>query len=80
METKFKVGDLVLLNEFGRLVLDGGTSNIGLITSGPRSLIYPVFPGAEEDPFSYWAYNVMIAGQLLIDVPQEFLTKMVEKI
>ncbi len=80
MEAKFKVGDLVILNEFGQLVLENKLITIGLITSGPKNLTYPLFYSAEEDPFCYWAYNVMIGDQLLTDVPQEFLLKMVETI
>jgi len=78
VDAKFKVGDLVILNEFGQLVLENKLITIGLITSGPMNLTYPLFYSAEEDPFCYWAYNVMIGDQLLNDVPQEFLLKMVE--
>ena len=79
MEAKYKLGDLVILNEFGQLVLESKQTNIGLIISGPRNLTYPLFYStAEEDPFCYWAYDIMIGEQLLNDVPQEFLLKMVE--
>ena len=78
MEAKFKLGDLVILNEFGQLVLENKLTNIGLIISGPRNLTYPLFYSADEDPFCYWAYDIMIADQLLTDVPQEFLLRMVD--
>ena len=78
MEAKFKLGDLVILNEFGQLVLENKLTNIGLIISGPRNLTYTLFYSADEDPFCYWAYDIMIADQLLTDVPQEFLLRMVE--
>ncbi len=78
MEAKFKLGDLVILNEFGQLVLENKLANIGLIISGPRNLTYPLFYSADEDPFCYWAYDIMIADQLLTDVPQEFLLRMVD--
>ena len=78
MEAKFKVGDLVILNKFGQLVLENKLITIGLITSGPRNLVYPLFYNTEDEPFCYWAYNIMIGDQLLTDVPQEFLLNMIE--
>ena len=78
MEAKYKLGDLVVLNEFGRLVLENKQTTIGLIISGPKNLTYPLFYSADEDPFCYWAYDILIGDQLLNDVPQEFLLKMVE--
>ena len=78
MESKYKLGDLVVLNGFGRLVLGNKQTTIGLIISGPKNLTYPLFYSADEDPFCYWAYDILIGDQLLNDVPQEFLLKMVE--
>jgi len=78
VEAKYKLGDLVVLNEFGRLVLENKQTTIGLIISGPKNLTYPLFYSADEDPFCYWAYDILIGDQLLNDVPQEFLLKMVE--
>ena len=78
MQAKYKLGDLVVLNEFGQLVLENKLVIIGLIVSGPKNLTYPLFYSADEDPFCYWAYDIMIGDQLLNDVPQEFLLKMVE--
>jgi hypothetical protein len=78
VEAKFKVGDLVMLNEFGQLVLENKTTIIGLITRGPINLTYPLFYNTEDEPFCYWAYNIMIGDQLLTDVPQEFLLNMIE--
>ena len=51
MEAKYKLGDLVVLNEFGQLVLENKQANIGLIISGPKNLTYPLFYSADEDPF-----------------------------
>ena len=68
----------MILNEFGQLVLENKISNIGLVIGGPRNLTYPLFYSADEDPFCYWAYDIMIGDQLLTDVPQEFLLRMVE--
>ena len=78
MQAKYKLGDLVVLNEFGQLVLENKLVIIGLIVSGPKNLTYPLFYSADEDPFCYWAYDIMIGDQLLNDVPQEFLLKMIE--
>ena len=78
MQAKYKLGDLVILNEFGQLVLENKQTNLGLIISGPKNLTYPLFYSTNEDPFCYWAYDIMIGDQLLNDVPQEFLLKMIE--
>jgi hypothetical protein len=79
VEAKYKLGDLVILNKFGQLVLENKQVSIGLIICGPKNLTYPLFySAADEDPFCYWAYDIMIGDQLLNDVPQEFLLKMVE--
>ena len=78
MQAKYKLGDLVILNEFGQLVLENKQTNLGLIISGPKNLTYPLFYSTDEAPFCYWAYDIMIGDQLLNDVPQEFLLKMIE--
>tara|TARA_R100000388_G_C7227720_1_gene152743 strand:+ start:265 stop:507 length:243 start_codon:yes stop_codon:yes gene_type:complete len=78
VEAKYDIGDLVILNEFGRIVLESKTSPLGLVTSKPKSLCYPLFHNVNEDPFYYWAYDILVGNQLLTDVPQEFLDRMVE--
>ena len=76
MQSKFKIGDLVVLNEFGRLVIDDNKNRVGLIVSGPVNMLYPLNIEPEEGLF-YWSYDVMIGDELITDVPQEFLMRMI---
>ena len=73
MSPKFKVGDLVMLNDFGRLVVDENKNRVGLIVSGATNMLYPLLSQPDHEPFSYWAYDLMMGEELLTDVPQEFL-------
>jgi len=73
VEAKYNIGDLVILNEFGRLVLDSKKNPIGLIVSGPRYLTYPLYNSPEEEILSYWSYDLIVGDELLTNVPQEFL-------
>ena len=73
MDAEYKIGDLIILNDFGRLVLDDNKKRIGLVVSGPRNIVYPLFSAIEEDPLRFWAYDIMIGGELITGVPQEFI-------
>jgi len=79
VEAKYKIGDLVVLNEFGRLVIDNNKDRVGLIVAGPSNMIYPMLDIPKEESFSYWAYDIMIGKELITDVPQEFLQKMIKQ-
>ena len=73
MQPKYKIGDLIRLNEFGRLVIDNNKERVGLIVSGPCNMLYPLHANPEEDTFCFWAYDVMLGDELITDVPQEFM-------
>ena len=79
MEPKYKVGDLIVLSDFGRLVMDDNKRRIGLVVSGPKYIVYPLFSSAKEDPFAFWSYDIMIGEELMTGVPQEFLDRMIEE-
>ena len=36
-------------------------------------VVYPLFSAIEENPLRFWAYDIMIGGELITGVPQEFL-------
>ena len=76
MPAKFKVGDLVILNDFGRLVIDNNRTRVGLVASGPYNMLHP---SPEEPELIYWAYNIMIAEELIMEVPEEFLERMIDE-
>ncbi len=82
MSPKYKVGDLVILNEFGRLVIDDNRNRVGLIVSGPTNMLYSISQiiDIDQEPFYYWAYDIMIGNELITDVPQEFLESMIKKL
>ena len=74
MEGEYKVGDLIYLNDFGRLVLDSNRLRIGIIIAGPLRMVYSYFPqNVDEDDFIFWCYDIIIGGDLITTVPEDFL-------
>ena len=75
MEAKYRKGNLIILNSFGLLLRDeGNTAKVGVIISQPRNYIHH----KESFELYYWVYDVMIGDQLINDVPQEFIDRMIE--
>ena len=74
MKDDYKVGDLIVLSEFGRLVLDNNRVRIGIIIGGPFNMVYSFsyFP-MEEDGYEFICYDIMIGGELITTVPDEFI-------
>ena len=70
MEAKFKIGDLVVLNEFGTLIMDKYENTVALIVSGPYNMVNST---EEQFMFSYWSYDLMFSNNLITIIPQEFL-------
>ena len=76
MEAKYKVGNLIVLNTFGLLLRDeGNAARIGVIITAPRNFMHT----NDKLELFYWVYDVMIGDQLITDVPQEFIDRMVEE-
>ena len=76
MEAKYKVGNLIILNTFGLLLRDeGNPARIGVIIPSPRNFM----PTNDKLELFYWVYDIMIGDQLITDVPQEFIDRMVEE-
>ena len=73
MGPKYKVGDLVMLNDFGRLVVDNNKERVALIITEATNMLYPLLSQPDHEPFCYWAYDLMMGEELLTDIPQEFL-------
>jgi len=80
VDSKYKVGDLVILNEFGRLVIDDNQNRVALVIAGPNNMLYSLGTALmiPEQPFNYWAYDIMIGNELITDVPQDFLERMIK--
>ena len=70
MPGKFKPGDLVVLNQYGVFITYDHEDEVGIIVSGPYSLLYDNDVMAE--PF-YTVYDVLLDGQLFTLVPEEFM-------
>jgi hypothetical protein len=53
---------------------DYNTARIGVIIAGPRNFMH----AQETVELYYWVYDVMIGDQLITDVPQEFIDRMIK--
>ena len=70
----YKKVDLVILNDFGELVVDSNIK-VGVVASDPYSTFYP--PNALEGiALEYWTYDVLFGSQLINLIPEEFLVRM----
>lgn len=75
MEARYKKGDLIILNTFGLLLRDDDNkAKLGIIISQPRNYMH----NQETYELFYWVYDVMIGDQLINDVPQEFIDRMID--
>ena len=74
MEAKYSKGDLIILNAFGLMLRDEhNAAKIGVVVSPPRN-----YMNCQETlELFYWVYDVMIGSQLINDVPQEFIDRMI---
>ena len=82
MSGKYKIGDLVLLNDFGRLVMDDSRIRPGLIVEGPYNMIYAftfqVFEDDEQD-YTFWSYDILIGGELINTIPEDFIESVIKE-
>ena len=70
---KFKVGDLIILNDFGLLIYDDGPK-LGLVMTDAYAYIMPR-ESEEIIHLEYWTYDIMIGGELIKMMPEEFLKR-----
>ncbi len=80
MNPRFKKGDLVELNRFGRIMLyptHKEIVKIGLVLSDPYDIFYP--DENSENYMEYWGYDVMFGDKLVTMIPEEFIIKPGEK-
>lgn len=74
MEARYKKGDLIILNAFGLLLRDEyNKARIGVVISHPRNFMHC----QSTVELFYWVYDIMIGDQLISDVPQEFIDRMI---
>jgi len=71
---KFKIGDLVHINNFGLLIVESG-SDLGIITDGPYVFKTTTNTHLVSDLFyfEYWTYDIFVDGQLIKMMPESFL-------
>jgi len=76
MEASYKKGEIFYLNTFGTVLLDeDNTARVGIIIAGPSNFLVE----DEEGHFFYWVYDVMIGNQLIKDIPQEFMDRIINE-
>ena len=74
MQGEYSVGDLIYLNDFGRLVLDNNRLRIGIVVGGPFEMVYSYFPQTVNDEaFTFLCYDVIIGGEIITTVPEDFI-------
>ena len=73
MQAKYKKGDLISLNAFGRILLvEYNVSRVGIVMSSARHFY------CEKDgrDVMYWVYDVFVGNELITDVPQDFMARL----
>ena len=74
---KFKVGDIIILNDFGLLIYDEG-DKIGLVATAPYAYVMPA-SSAEIIHLEWWTYDIIIGGELVKMMPEEFLQRIIDE-
>ena len=72
MSNKFKLGDLIYLNQYGVFITSEYEGHIGIIVAGPYSIVAPI--ETIMDTF-YTVYDILLDGQLFKMVPREFMER-----
>jgi len=67
---KFKPGDLIVLNDYGVFIGENYENSIGLIISKA----YNIVPQIEDELNAFYiVYDILLDGQLIKMIPQEFM-------
>ena len=70
MAYKFKPGDLIVLNDYGVFIGENYENSIGLIISKA----YNIVPQMEDELNAFYiVYDILLDGQLIKMIPQEFM-------
>ena len=70
----FKKGDLFKFNKQGTDLFKHITGSVGLIASEPK-LLYEYDFHTQPKKTQYYAYDVLVSGQLFSDIPEDFLNR-----
>ena len=70
MSHKFVPGDLITLNDYGVFIAEDHEEMVGIIISKP----YNIVPQLEQESNTFYiVYDILLDGELLKMVPQEFM-------
>ena len=70
MSHKFKPGDLIVLNDYGVFIGESYENTVGIIIS----TAYSILPQIEEEVIAFYiVYDILLEGQLIKMIPQEFM-------
>jgi len=73
VQHKFKIGDLVELSDFGKVMAGDWEIKYGIIVRGPYSM---GLPGSGEPEGFYTAYDIMLGDELIKRIPTQFILRM----
>tara|TARA_Y100000592_G_C5258381_1_gene216130 strand:+ start:249 stop:530 length:282 start_codon:yes stop_codon:yes gene_type:complete len=76
VDPRFKKGDLVYLNRFGKVMLYPSYQDvvsIGLIMTDAYDIFYP--DAYDENYLEYWGYDIMFGDKLITLIPEEFIIR-----
>ena len=70
MSYKFKPGDLIVLNDYGIFIGENYEDVVGLIISKAYNMV----PQVEEEVSAFYiVYDILLDGELIKMIPQEFM-------
>ncbi len=68
--SRFVPGDLIILNDYGVFIGENYDNSVGIIISKP----YNMMPQIEEEMEAFYiVYDVLLDGELIKMIPQEFM-------
>ena len=73
----FKKGDIFKFNKHGTDLFCYITGSVGLVVSDPVKMYEYDFHNTPEKR-EYFVYDIIVCGQLFMDIPEEFLKRIVQ--
>ena len=73
----FSRGDIVKFNKQGTDLFQYISGSVGLIASEPTKMYEYDFHNTPEKT-EYFVYDIIVCGQLFMDIPEEFLKRIVQ--
>ena len=73
----FKKGDLFKFNKQGMDLFKYITGSIGVVSSDPK-LLYEYGFHTQPEKTEYYAYDILVCGQLFMDIPEILLSRITQ--